>query len=227
MLLGFFFYPRGVVAYCIWWYYTFSLDCSVCLYTASHLIPVRITPTSFKGIRSRTHTCIQPHPASGSLLLQPDGAISQEPDKEQLFSWSHPHCSALTQGETHNLASLPQSELFEPAGEAPRMVSVWEREGERDGSLGVGVFLSFCKIKDMAYLWARVYSKMENVSYKQRGSICSQIVCFMNVKGCFQQVGFISLVLNAYRQPLLCPSHEKALYTGRLFGQLWILPQPG
>lgn len=107
-----------------------------------HTIPARITPTSFKGIRSHTHTRIQPHPASGSLLLQPDGAISQKPDKEQLFSWSHPYCSALTPGETHNLASLPQSELFEPAGEAPRMASVWEREGERDGSLSVGVFLS-------------------------------------------------------------------------------------
>lgn len=68
----------------------------------------------------RTQTCIQPHPASGSLLLLPDGAISQKPEREQLFSWSHPHCRALTQGETNNLASLPQSQLYEPAGDAPR-----------------------------------------------------------------------------------------------------------
>lgn len=161
-----------VVAYCIWWYYTFFLDCSVCLYTASHMIPARITPTSFKGVRSRTHTCIQPHPASGSLLLQPDGAISQEPDKEQLFSWSHPYCSALTPGETHNLASLPRSELFEPAGEAPRMVSVWEREGERDGSLGVGVFLS-------------VQNKRHGISLSQ--SVFQNGKCQLQAKGIYLQ----------------------------------------
>lgn len=54
----------------------------------------------------------------GSLLLQPDGAISQEPDGGHLFSWCHPRCRALTQGETNNLASLPLTQLCEPAGGA-------------------------------------------------------------------------------------------------------------
>lgn len=97
-----------------------SLNCSFCLHIASLLTPGKITLPTLKRIDSQSHTYIQPHPASDSLLLQPDGAISQKPDREQLFSWSHPHCRALTQGETNNLASLPQSQLCEPAGEGTR-----------------------------------------------------------------------------------------------------------
>lgn len=53
-----------------------------------------------------------------------------------------------------------------------------------------------------------MYSKMENVSDKQsseggRDLFCDQMLCFMNVKGCFQKVGFM-LVLDAHRQPTFC-----------------------
>lgn len=181
------------------------------VYTASHHDS---TAPSLKGVQSRTHAPIQPHLASGSPLLRPDGAISREPGEEPLFSWRHLRRCALTPGETHNLACLPPSELLEPAGEAPQD-GVYSREGGRKRERWV-TWCSCLRVREEK-------KKRQGISLSQsvfqngkcqlqaeqggeRDLFCGQIVCFMNVKGCLQQVGFIRLVLDAYRQPPFCPS---------------------
>lgn len=108
----------------------------------------------------------------GSLLLQPDGAISQEPDGEHLFSWCHPRCRALTHGETNNLASLPLTQLCEPAGGA---LVLFEREGGRSPACCTGREIE-----------ARPCSPQTFGKWK--------IVCFMNVWGSLSTSGISSTV---------------------------------
>lgn len=58
---------------------------------------------------------------------------------------------------------------------------VTEREKER--SLGVGAFHSVKKKRQVIFLRVGARSKMANVRYMHSGSICSQIICSMNVEG--------------------------------------------